>query len=466
MDPIAVSYLHIETILLLPFLVMLIWAQVGRTAEIVPTVKSGRRQAWILFGLFGILSAGFGQFLMTLSPLLALELAAGVTLSFLHPVNALCFFVEMLFLRPWRLLPTHTLLLALPRLLASVCLISWLMHPLRRGRIGSLNYRAISVLLAFSLWLFMSTLITPDYSLTQSMWFDTYFKCLIVFLMCSFFIENEHSLTEFKYTLLLGIFSMVFLGLYQFMSSTGETRLTALNDLDPNDLAAVSVIVVPMALSLMLGKVRTFSQRMVGAFVCTVALVSIWYAQSRGALLALLAQLIAFQLLRGVSRRRVLTVGFALGAVMLYPLIISNLSRDKGDLQESSESRKTFWIAAIRMTMHNPLLGVGYDQFPEKYESYTPSMEFWGKHAAHSSWLLAFAESGIPGGLLFVGFFLTVVITAWRHRREHPEDLFALGGYAVAMTFLTHTYFIFPYLLYGLIMASDSIKERTYHALT
>jgi O-antigen ligase len=459
MDAIAHRYLHIETVLLLPFLAILLRYQTLRSVETIYTRRSGRLNAFLLFGLFTVLVLAFGNQLANLSPLLALELAAGIVLGLLHPVNALCFFAIMLFLRPWNIIPDHPLLLSLPRLLAGVSLASWLIHPARRGRVGPHAYKSVLILLAFSVWLFLSTLITPHMQETQAAWFDNYFKCLTVFLMCAFFIENEHSLNQFKATLIFSIFSMAVLGVDQFMS-TQQDRLSSVSYLDPNDLAAISVILVPMAMFMLGGKVRSLPRRIAGALTLGVALVVIWYSQSRGALLALVLQLAAFQWLRNISRQRLLTATVFLGLIFAYPLLISHLSRDQGDLQESSESRKVFWKAAIRMTVHNPLLGVGYEQYPYKYESYTPSMDFWGEHAAHSSWLLAFAESGVLGGTLFLVFFIVVFKSAWRHRKERPDQLYAIGGYGVAMSFLSHTYFIFPYLLYGLIMATDSVKEK------
>src|SRR5258708_17087965 len=115
MDPIPHQYLHLESVLMLPFLVMMLIMQVSRSSDAVYTIHSGRRQAILLAGIFGATALGFGTFLYKLSPLLALELAAGFTLSLMHPVNALCFFVHMLFLRPWDILPDNPLFAILPR---------------------------------------------------------------------------------------------------------------------------------------------------------------------------------------------------------------------------------------------------------------------------------------------------------------------------------------------------------------
>ena len=113
------------------------------------------------------------------------------------------------------------------------------------------------------------------------------------------------------------------------------------------------------------------------------------------------------------------------------------------------------------MTLHHPVFGVGYDQFPTNYESnLAGATNEFGVRAAHSSWFLAFAESGVPGGLLFLSFFIIVLKTAWRNRELWPDQLYSVVGTGVVMSFLSHTYGMDIYLLSGLIMASDSLKDR------
>ncbi len=460
----AYQYLHLETWLLLPFLAMLVLTQLSRAREPAHFVRNGQMQAMGLFGMFLILACVFSSFLSDISPLLAFELAAGFTLALLHPVNALCFFVQMLFLRPWDILTGNHLLLALPRIMALTCLVSWILYPWKYHKPGRLTFRALFFLLAFSLWLFLSTFVTPNITDAQATWFDIYFKSLVVFVMSSFFIENKRSVSEFKYTILLGIFSVAIIGFYQFFSSdaplAARSRLSAVAMLDPNDLAAMSVIALPLALAPLFSRVKGISQRLSGLLFCAVSLLTIWYSRSRGALLGIVAQAVGFQFIRGFRKSRMLAVSMVSLIFLGYLFILGTVQRSAEDMEISRESRITYWKTAVKMTIANPLLGVGFNQFPEKYEAYSPTLEFEaGKRTVHSSWLLAFSESGVLGGVLFIAFFFTVLQAAWLNRRERPEQLYALGGYGVAMSFLSHTYLMFPYLVYGLILASDSVKE-------
>jgi len=68
-------------------------------------------------------------------------------------------------------------------------------------------------------------------------------------------------------------------------------------------------------------------------------------------------------------------------------------------------------------------------------------------------------ESGVVGGGLFLAFFVSVWRTAWRKRRERPAHLYALLGVRRGHELFIHTYLLYPYLLCGLILASDSVEE-------
>src|SRR5262245_3628450 len=149
MPSLPIEYLHLETGILPIFLIMVLWVQLWRASEIGFYIQSGRAQmVWLISGFF-LLTLVFSVFLYNISPLLAIELAAGITLSFMHPVNALCFFVHMLFLRPWEIVTTNPLLLALPRVLAFVCFMSWLLHLQQHGLPTRQAYKALKILLAF-----------------------------------------------------------------------------------------------------------------------------------------------------------------------------------------------------------------------------------------------------------------------------------------------------------------------------
>jgi O-antigen ligase len=113
------------------------------------------------------------------------------------------------------------------------------------------------------------------------------------------------------------------------------------------------------------------------------------------------------------------------------------------------------------MAVHNPLLGVGFDQYGDNYMDYAVGEVIErGNRTAHSSWFLALGESGFIGFYFFCAFFISVVRIAWQDRVKRPAQLYAVAGYGVAMSFLSHTYSLYFYVLMALALASAGVKEQ------
>jgi O-antigen ligase len=454
-----------ETGVFFVFLVMLLSTQWSRSTDPEHRLHNAGAQFRWLALVFVLLTAGLVPLLSGVSPIMGAELAAGLTLALMHPVNALCLFVHLLFLRPWEVMPESAALAVLPRLLAAVCAISWLIHPETHRPPAPGAWRSLGILAAFSLWLFLTTFATPDAAATQLDWFGTFFKVVVVFVMCLFFIGDGRGVAALKRTIVISVLGTVLLALFEFFMfpSAGvyagrlHSKFTVL---DPNDLAAVSVMALPLVLDPVFRAESAAGSRLAGLGLAAAALAAVWYSQSRGALIALFAQVLAVTTFPNLRRR---WLGAAFVAVILvagYAGAMRLSNRTAEEREASSESRMVYWKAAVKMTFHHLLLGVGYDAFPRNYSSYSSGSKYeWGERTAHSSWLLAFAESGLVGGLLFLSFFVSVWRTAWRNRRRRPEQLYALAGYAVAMSFLSHTYLLYPYLMAALVLSSAAGRD-------
>ena len=266
MDPLPIQYLHLETVILAIFLPMMLLIQLARTTEAGHFTRSGRAQMFWLLMSFVLLTMVFSVFLFKLSPLLAVELAAGFTLSLLHPVNALCFFIHLLYLRPWEIVPDNPVLLALPRLLALFCFFSWLLHLQDHGKPAGPGRTALKLLLGFSVWSFLSTFAASSVAEVQADWFGIYFKCLVLFVMCLFFIDSERSVVEFELTLVISTLALMAVGFYQFISSRAATgRLESFGMFgNSNDLAAMVVMVIPFAVAPLFSRVAGLGTQSLG----------------------------------------------------------------------------------------------------------------------------------------------------------------------------------------------------------
>lgn len=454
--------LHLETGVVFLFLVMVVRSELGRSTEPDYDPLGAAAPLRLLPFFFLFVASALTVLLYGVSPFLGLELAAGVTLALFHPANALCFMVLLMILRPWEIGPPNEVLGLIPRFGVTICLFSWSLHPAKRAKLTWEGLRPVLFLLGFSAWLLLSAIKTPSVTATLADWFDKFFKPLMFFGMTLFLVDDERSVREFQLTLVISCLSLMAAGAYRFYS-VGLTagRLISSGKLgDPNDMGALIAMALPFAL------VPAFRRRS-GLFTKTAALLYaglaafvIWLTRSRGTMLALCAQLLVYRLIR--SKRGRLGVLLTAGALGIgYFGILQLVPRDPDEMNASADSRLTFWKSAVNMAVHNPLLGVGFDQYPERYMSFAVGKVYErGNRTAHSSWFLALGESGFVGFSLFLAFFVSVVRVAWRSRVKRPDQLYAVAGYGVAMSFLSHTYSQYFYILMALVLASAAVKER------
>ena len=462
MNSLPIEYLHLETGAIFLFLTMVTWTEFGRASAPDYDVQGGLTQLrWLPF-FFVLMAVAFTLLLYGVSPMLGLELAAGVALAMLHPVNALCFMVHLMILRPWEIEIGNPVLMLIPRFGVLLCIFSWLIHPRQHARLTWRNLRGVLFLIGFSGWILVTTIKAPSIAAAVTDWLNTYFKTLTIFGMALFFIESERSVREFELTLVISSLSLMASGLYQFLSggmTAGRLKMSGMLS-DPNDMGAVIAMALPFALVPVFEETTGPLVKTAGLLYAGLAATAIWLTRSRGTMLAVVAQFLVVRLARSKRQRW----GVALTAVLVgagYLGLMRLVPRRADDMEGSEASRITFWKTAVNMAVHNPILGVGFDQYPDNYMSYAVGTVYErGNKTAHSSWFLALGESGFVGFFLFCAFFISVVRIAWRNRAKRPAQLYAVAGYGVAMSFLSHTYSPYFYLLMALVLASAGVKER------
>lgn len=122
-------------------------------------------------------------------------------------------------------------------------------------------------------------------------------------------------------------------------------------------------------------------------------------------------------------------------------------------------TRREFFVAAVDMTRHHPLMGYGLGTFPEVYQRYAvKDFPFYVNHA-HNDWAEFAADGGIPFLLLVLLPFLAVVPAAVRNG-------WGLGLIAV----LLHACMDYPfprpavsgwmYLLLGLLFMAGAEEDK------
>jgi hypothetical protein len=220
---------------------------------------------------------------------------------------------------------------------------------------------------------------------------------------------------------------------------------------DPNELALAGGIGLPLAFAFGQAERRSHARRLLSVLAFLLVLVCAVLTASRGGQLVFMAVLAAYFVNRVGSK------GLLLGGVLALPLLLLG-GRGGEDASSSTLERIDCWAEALSMWRAHPLLGVGLGRFNE-YHYMT----------AHNSYLLALAELGFPGmvmfgALLYLSGKIPVVALSHMRSATAPEILagaeltraWAIGllaafiGLLVGIFFLSFTYHYVLWIYLGL----------------
>lgn len=254
---------------------------------------------------------------------------------------------------------------------------------------------------------------------------------------------------------------------------------------DPNDLGLL--IVVSIALAIYLFRTRT-GRLATMLMLATIGwlLYGVYLTDSRGTMLATLV-VVALELWRAYGK----TVLILLGSITVPLLFAYTRLAALNAEEESAENRVEAWYEGIHYLIENPIFGVGWGMFGDVHGM-----------TAHNSIILAMAELGAPGYIVWLAFVMlsgmmifrlayparpappkppTIREAAWARSdrgqmpekpprkpaeavlseamvRESAERLaaryiaFAAAGFAVGAFFLSQSYKVMLFIVCGLIV--------------
>jgi O-antigen ligase len=218
---------------------------------------------------------------------------------------------------------------------------------------------------------------------------------------------------------------------------------------DPNELSLAGGIGLPLAFAFGQEKKKKLGRRALVLVTFALVLVCAVLTGSRG------GQLVFLTVLGVYFLRQFGPWGLAVGAALAAPLLLLG-GRSGTEASSSTLERLDCWASALSIWRSHPLLGVGLGQFDD-YNYLT----------AHNSYLLALAELGLPGMLVFsVIVYLSakipiVVLRDVAATEGGPSGasiarpwavalLAALAGLAVGIFFLSFTYHYVLWIYIGL----------------
>jgi O-antigen ligase len=283
--------------------------------------------------------------------------------------------------------------------------------------------------------------------------------CVFYLLIVSLVDTEQRLLAYLKWTafflFVLGL-SMIatskgWIGDLEYTTNRYATRIGAAGGqtFDPNDAAALLVPGILLCGHFAL-TVRSYFWKVVWAGLGAATGYSFVLTESRGGLLGLAVGGAAYLWLRWGIR------GLVGGALLGLPVVARFLTSRMVEVDAVSEGtgqlRIQLWHSGLVLLKQNLPLGIGPDRFTDVVTK-----------SCHNSFLEAFAELGLIGGILFAGAFFFCAVEALRIQKQlqaevvegeksdsTPAVIFAIVmGYAAAIFALNHVYTGCTYLILG-----------------
>jgi len=320
------------------------------------------------------------------------------------------------------------------------------------------------LLLGFVAWMALSAVFS-GFSQISLLYLVFYFKALVLFKLVTALLEGDLGRVR-SFVRILTVLVLI-LGVevmsHRFSADGRGWAGQTFSWIDPEVLAAggkgrarwigifdgpgvfcvLFTIVIPFLL-VQIGKGYTKGRRMYAALALALMLVATYFIGSRGGMVATLAIVGIYLLVKSkLSFRAMLACGVLGGGVLMFAPSHLTTVRDS---QNSTQYRVEMWAEGLEMMKQDPVLGIGRGNF----QRYT------GKLIAHNSAVEIGGETGLVGLFLYFGLIYFSFKSAL-HARAHftePQDkdfalaaALALVGYVVSMMFVTLEYETFYLLL-------------------
>lgn len=250
-------------------------------------------------------------------------------------------------------------------------------------------------------------------------------------------------------------------------------RLTSAGSYDPNDLAAMMCLFLPLAMGMAFrGK---FLWRVVGAGGAAVFATIIVLSSSRGGLVAFGVIVLTFLFTMKPSRA-VVTVMLAgpllIGIWTIAPAQFKSRASTLENVDEDynvtlQTGRIAIWKRGWMHFKSAPILGVGAGNYSVAEGNFFQSTNTVAAYfTAHNTYIQAFVEFGFFGGCAVCFLVFYAIGGAYRAARRsyngvdnpfhRPEYLSAMTGYFSAAFFLSHA---FVYLLFAAVGIGTLVRQ-------
>lgn len=416
-------------------------------------------------------------------PLLPIVMALvplGLLFVLKNPFPIILGFVIISFFRIHEVIPQlYTLRIPLMLALGALVSLSW---GLWAGIIRPFWTKELAIFSAFFVQTTVSVVMASDRAASFAYFTSTYIKIAIMVFAITWLCANIDRLRFASNAFVASGITVALVALFNKANGIGlveGTRVTIGRDLgstlgDPNDLSLVLLFPAGFALSIALNPGSARIIRILGLLTFLLMGMAIVATQSRGGLLGITAVAGIFAYRRIKSKALLGLIGaVCLGALFVLAGISERQSggaHEEG-IDESAMGRIHAWVAAFRMALHNPVTGVGLDNFLLNYFTYS---DFWDgqNHAVHSTWFGVLGETGFSGAIIFIAMVVMIFKVVLRALQTLKGPFYngdqhikiqgvivaegilgALTGFCVSGTFLTMGFMWPIYILLSLATA-------------
>lgn len=330
--------------------------------------------------------------------------------------------------------------------------------------------------------LFLLGLVSTPFSIWPGKSFNfMFFNFLTTLILLFLIVKIAATYADLKKIIRGIVVSVTLLGILALLS--GGERVSASSTYDPNDLALVLVIFLPLFYFMM--KSEQGTSRFLLASASIVSLAAILATQSRGGFLGMMTVVLGIAIKERINVVKlvlgggVLLVAFTFFAPAGYGERISTIFNPSQDYNRTaSGGRIEIWKRGLQLMIENPVLGIGPFVFEvaeatKHMDETTGATGKWS--SAHNSFVQVGAEFGIPGLVLFVMILVSSIRSLRRLHRELSEttelhwlvNALEVGfyGYVVCGFFLSQAYSSALFLLVGLSVVVASQAERVRESL-
>lgn len=245
---------------------------------------------------------------------------------------------------------------------------------------------------------------------------------------------------------------------------------------NPNDMAALTLLVTGFALALALSSVEKRLAKIIAWLCVLMFAIIIFLTQSRGVVLGTALAFGPALLVTMSKHRKVIIYAAAALAVIIYFVpqaawdrfaLMKNLTSSttiaEADPEGSAENRLEIKKAAVQMFFERPIMGAGVGTYARTMAREFPEL---GSKDAHDTYLSLLTELGLPGLTLWLSMVIAVLVRARRARLLAGEKGHTLAqiwmerstvGFLIAGFFGSFSGISYIYLYLGVLWCRSAI---------